>query len=120
MKKLVGFIALALGCLDAMAQAQVSDARSENQKKVQELLQHARDKGITPFNFTAKDSEVLAPYLIRLRGHVRFFLNNGMTVATEDAVYHIDTGEITTRGDAHLHMGPSRPDPRGLSQFGVK
>ena len=102
MKKLVVLIALAVACLVVIAQALASDARSENQRKVLELLQHARHKGITPF------------------GRLRFVLNNGMTVATEDAMCHANTGEITTRGDAHSRMGPSKLDPRGLSQFGVK
>src|SRR5690242_20385307 len=92
--KLLAPLAFCSVCLVALAQTPSEDTSRERLRKVQELVQSARDKGLEPYSFVAEDSQVGGSNVIQLKGRVIVMFGNGVNLRADEAQYNLDTGEI--------------------------
>ena len=117
--KLLSPLAFCSVCLVALAQTPSDDGARERLRKVQEVVQTARDNGLTPIPFLAQESEVTGPNVVHMRGKAIFMFGNGVTLHADEAEYLLDTGEIQAEGHVRVTTRPP-VDPRALRQFGIK
>ena len=117
--KLLAPLAFCSVCFVALAQTPSSDGFQERVRKVQELVQTARDKGFTPYDFLSQDSEVAGSNVVRMNGKAIVIFGNGVVLHADEAEYNLETGEIQAQGHVRVTTRPP-VDPRALRQFGIK
>jgi len=117
--KLLSPLAFCCVCLVALAQNPSPDGVRERFRKVQELVQDARDKGLAPYSFLAQDSQVSGQNIVHLKGKAVFMFANGVTLHADEAEYNLETGDIQAQGNVRVTTR-TPVDPRGVRQFGIK
>jgi lipopolysaccharide assembly outer membrane protein LptD (OstA) len=117
--KLLAPLAFCSVCLVALAQAPSSDGFRERVRKVQELVQTARDHGLAPYDFVSQNSEVAGSNLVRMNGKAIVIFGNGVMLHADEAEYNLETGDIQAQDHVRVTTRPP-VDPRALRQFGIK
>jgi lipopolysaccharide assembly outer membrane protein LptD (OstA) len=96
-----------------------SDRPQVKAEKIFKFQEDARLQGYRPHMFTAKESDIIGPLAVRLKGRVRIVLDGGNVLQADKAEYHLDTGEINAEGHVRVVIRPE-VSSRGWSQFGIK
>ena len=96
-----------------------SDRTRVQAQKIFKFQEDARLQGYRPHIFTAKESDIIGPLAVRLKGRVRIILDGGNVLQADKAEYHLDTGEIDAEGHVRVLIRPEISS-RGWSQFGIK
>jgi lipopolysaccharide assembly outer membrane protein LptD (OstA) len=117
--KLFAPLAFCSVCLVALAQTPSSEDFRERLRKVQELVETARDNGLAPYSFASQNSEVVGSNIIRMNGKAIVTFGNGVMLHADEAEYNLETGEIQAQGHVRVTTRPP-VDPRALRQFGIK